>query len=78
MFTVRHINNCTEQIFSATSFSYQGPTRVDGGKPASICCYDGGGETHLQTGQVFVMNDAGKTVAKYDFDEINDPNREIP
>jgi hypothetical protein len=78
MFTVRHIYNCMEQIFSATSVSYQGPTTVEGTpEPASLRCYYGGGETYLQTGRVFVMNDAGKTVANYDFDDINDPNRQI-
>ena len=69
MMTIKHITiSGEESIYPADSvrFTAANPSEFDH-VPSTVWRYDSSGESHPHTGgTVFVMNEHGKTVARYD------------
>lgn len=74
MFTVKHISpDGSEQLWTATEVKYD-PRYGSAGVGTSATGkveidFASGGSWHLYEGTVFVMNDAGKTVQRYNLSE---------
>jgi hypothetical protein len=70
MLTVKHITIADqEHLYEALSVSYEpggACSTLTGPAPARLIAYLKDGETHIQGGTVFVMNENGKTVSRYD------------
>lgn len=89
MFTIKHlIRGGMEQLFQARSVVFV--PRVDskdrdesiplscGGDAHLYCTGVEGAELYFQTGVVYVMNENGKTVGKYELDFQNGVGHQAP
>jgi hypothetical protein len=68
MLTIRHVESCAhEQIFQVTDVSYQPENAGGTTAPETVFGYrEPGHPLQFTDGLIYVMNDNGKTVAKYD------------
>ena len=66
MFTVKVINGAREEIFAAKSFDLIEYSRKPQDYDDRVLWADLGGELKsIRSGEIYIMNDAGKTVSAY-------------
>jgi hypothetical protein len=66
MFTVKHIGSFgQEELFQTPTFSYSPGINANEGGVPTVYVERGDSELDITGGMVFVMNDSGKTVARY-------------
>lgn len=81
MMTIKHKTDTNEEFVYATSHVNFVPSSAKNCGPShdSLWRYDNDGRAHeITAGTVFVMNEHGKTVARYDLGEVEDPDRAKP
>ena len=67
MFTIKHVTPDSETLFSAKQV---GSSRDMDGKTKVYGALDPVGVVEIDSGTVYVMNETGATVAKYEFSPV--------
>lgn len=66
MFTIRYLNEGREEIWQARSIICNHPPQTESGLIEVWCPSDGDGPAvPLRIGEIYIMNENGKTVATY-------------